>query len=242
MPLISVITAALNACDDLEWTVASVKHQTLTCEHIVVDGGSDDRTTDFLDSQGVKYVSEPDGGIADAMNKGIAMATGDYVIALHAGDRFLAVDSAALAARYLTHDMASFSVVAGDRVIEAGPLRLKTEFFMTVPHQGLFIKRELFETIGAYDTFYKIGMDYDFMIRAMRAGKELRWVNMPLTYMQPGGVSSSRSWPDVKQRITEFNHARMRHCTGTVQRLVLSAFWLAYLPFKYLRHVKPITR
>lgn len=234
MTLISVVTAAYNARDALEYTVASVKNQTLACEHIVIDGGSSDGTADFLATQPVKFVSEPDQGIADAMNKGIAMATGDYILALHAGDLFLDVDSAAAAARYLDQDMASFDVMAGKRVAKSGPFSLKTEFFMTVPHQGLFVRRLLFDEIGAYDTSYRIGMDYDFIIRAMRAGKAMRWVSMPLTYMDDTGISSRRDWPSIKARINEFHRARMAHAQSLPHRLALSAFWAAYLPYKRL--------
>lgn len=233
-PLISVVTATYNARNPLEFTVSSVKNQTLACEHIVVDGGSSDGTADFLATQPVKFVSEPDRGIADAMNKGIAMATGDYILALHAGDTFLDVDSAAQATAFLTHDMASFDVVAGNRIMPAGPFSLKTEFFMTVPHQGLFVRRELFNELGVYDPSYKIAMDYEFILRAMRAGKAMRWVRKPLTYMDDTGISSRKDWPTLRRRIAENHRAKMAHAQSLPHRLTLAAFWAAYLPFKYV--------
>jgi len=101
---ISVVTAALDALGPLRETVASVAVQDFAGrEHIVVDGGSSDGTRAWLAGQGpaVRWVSEPDDGIADALNKGVAMARGEYVLVLQAGDVLLGADRLRAAAARL---------------------------------------------------------------------------------------------------------------------------------------------
>ena len=89
---ISIITICFNAADDLKKTIKSVRGQVFNdYEYIVVDGGSKDATSEIIKSNAdviTKWVSEPDKGIYDAMNKGIKMATGDWVIMMNAGDVF----------------------------------------------------------------------------------------------------------------------------------------------------------
>ena len=117
-PLISVVTASFNALEGLQQTVASVAaQQDTSIEHVVVDGGSNDGSVDFLAKLGdrLRYVSEADNGIADALNKGIAMAKGEYILVLQAEDRFARRDSAAMAASYLD---GSAEIVAFEVVLE----------------------------------------------------------------------------------------------------------------------------
>ena len=96
-PLFSIITVCYNAAADLRRTIGSVDAQTFRrFEHIIIDGASTDDTPVVLQdsaSAGRKIVSEPDQGIYDAMNKGLGMASGDYLIFLNAGDRFHGSDS-----------------------------------------------------------------------------------------------------------------------------------------------------
>ena len=90
----SIITVVYNDLDNLKKTCRSVSRQTFDdYEHLIIDGGSDDGTLDFLKSfsasdSHVRFISEKDNGIYDAMNKAIAMAEGDYILFLNAGDRF----------------------------------------------------------------------------------------------------------------------------------------------------------
>src|SRR3954451_25350744 len=113
-PLLSIVTPCLNAASTLPQALDSVRSQGLgeAVEHVVVDGGSVDGTVDLLrDASGVKWVSEPDRGLSDAMNKGIALASGRYIGWLNADDFYLpgalhrvrrAVDPPAAAPLWLT--------------------------------------------------------------------------------------------------------------------------------------------
>ncbi len=177
-PLVTVVTAAFRALPALRRTVESVAAQSCRdVEHVVVDGGSDDGTSDYLASlgEGVRWLSEPDKGIADAMNKGLAMARGQYVLVLQAGDTFRDGESLASAVPHLDGaDMVNFDVLfvkpdGREEVLPARPISLATEFRLLNPHQGLFTHRRVFERIGAFDENVRMVMDYDHMLRAKHA-------------------------------------------------------------------------
>ena len=170
-PLISVVTAAFNALEGLRRTVESVAGQDFrSVEHVVVDGGSVDGTREYLESLGdtVRWISEPDDGIADALNKGIAMARGEYVLVLQAEDTFVDGGSLGRAATHLANsqDIVAFEVLldhgngSGDR-LKTRKLSVLTECKMTNPHQGLFCRRNLYQRIGVFDRTYRIAMDYE---------------------------------------------------------------------------------
>lgn len=237
-PLISVVTAAYNARDALEYTVASVMHQTLPCEHIVIDGGSSDGTAEFLSTVPVKFVSEPDNGIAHALNKGLAMATGEYVIVLQAGDIFRP-DSAEVAAPRLKTDLVSFNVLlvenGHERLRKARPFSALTRFKMTSPHQGLFVRRSLYERIGTFDETYRIAMDYEFLVRAMTNGASQTVVDEVIAAMPSGGISTQTDWPSVRTRLLEDRRLHLTHATG-IWPAVYATFWPLYLRFKESKH------
>ena len=95
MDKVTVVTVARNACDALRKTMASVMSQTYAdLEYIIVDGASSDGTLELLEhAKGIRWISEPDKGIYDAMNKGVAMSTGQWIIFMNAGDTFASDDA-----------------------------------------------------------------------------------------------------------------------------------------------------
>lgn len=245
-PLVSVVTAAFNARAGLQATVESVASQGFrSVEHIVIDGGSTDGTREYLESLGdaVRWVSEPDGGIADALNKGIAMARGEYVLVLQAEDTFRDEGSLGRAERYLDEgkDIVAFEVVLvrdGGRTERrrSHGLGIRTEFKMTNPHQGMFCRRDLFERIGAFDPSYRIAMDYEFLLRAKRNGVKLRAVSEVVSIMPATGVSTEVDWPAVEARLREDQRLQRQHSSGGAARLFTELFWFAYMPFKRIKH------
>jgi len=243
-PLVSVITASFNALDGLRETVESVAAQSFrSVEHIVVDGGSNDGTREYLESLGdrVRWISEPDKGIADALNKGVAMARGDYIFVLQAEDRFASTGSLARAAEFLEGiDVVSFDVAVerGGRLL---PYRShgfgeKLEWFAAVPHQGAFVARQVFERVGNFDATIKIGMDYDFFLRAKRAGVKCRIVPETLTYMPATGISARLDWPGLSVRLAENRRIQARHAHTLPRKLAQALFWPPYRVYKRLRH------
>ena len=114
-PLVSVVTATFNALPELKMTIPNIAGQDFrSVEHIIIDGGSSDGTAEYLAGLGgaVRWLSEPDGGIGDALNKGIAMARGEYVLVLQAEDRFCDPGSLRAAAAELAggEDIVAFEV------------------------------------------------------------------------------------------------------------------------------------
>lgn len=161
-PIITVITVVYNALEDLRPTVDSVMKQTAwpDLEYIIVDGGSTDGTADFLTTlpSSIRWVSEPDNGIYDAMNKGIRMAQGRGLLFLNAGDYFVG--------DVITSDIpvpGFLPVKYRHPVFGLKPVRLRSRR-MGLPncHQGIIFERSQ----GLlYDLQYRVCADYDFYLR-----------------------------------------------------------------------------
>ncbi|HYQ89458.1 MAG TPA: glycosyltransferase family 2 protein [Candidatus Binatia bacterium] len=205
-PTITVVTVCRNALPLLRSTVESVLEQsTSAIEYWIVDGGSTDGTRDYLASlsaSGVRWVSEPDRGIADAMNKGARLATGQWVAHLHAGDRYLpgALD-AILAASKGTADVLCGAILKDE---ERGEVRYRPEpsrlrMDMTVHHPATFTRREVFQEIGGFDERYPNAMDYDFFLRAFVRGKRFEVIPETLARMASGGQSERSLWKTYRE-------------------------------------------
>lgn len=234
----------MNALPGLKATAESLRVQTFRdFEHVVVDGGSSDGTPDWLAAQGggIRWISEPDEGIADALNKALAMAEGEYVLALHAEDTLVSPESLAEAASELDgSDIVSFDVLFstadGERLLRSRGLSPKLEFKTTIPHQGAFCRRDLFDRIGAYDSTFRIALDYEFFLRARRSGVSLKHVARPLARMPDTGVSSRLDWPSLRARFAEERRIHVKYGLGPM-RPVYMLYWPAYLAYRRLRSV-----
>ena len=187
-PKISVITVTYNAGKVLEATIQSVVFQTYrNVEYIIVDGNSKDNTLEIVDKYRDRIsqvISEPDKGLYDAMNKGIQLATGDYLCFLNAGDEFH--DNETL--QKIVHTLKGMElpdVIYGETAIvdEEGhflhmrrlstPQTLTWKSFkqgMLVCHQAFFARREL-AVQHPYDLKYRFSADFDWCIRIMKKAK-----------------------------------------------------------------------
>ena len=208
---ISIITVAYNSAATLEDTILSVLSQTYPdIEYIVVDGGSTDGTTVLLQQyesrfQGrLLWVSEKDNGIYDAMNKGIRMATGDVVGILNSDDYFTAPDVIARMVRAFADE--AVDAVYGDiHFIRDGepercvryyssrrfsPGRLRFGFMPA--HPSFYARRTVYERAGLYKTDYKIGSDYEMMVRLFCVHRiHAMYIPMDFVTMRTGGLSTS---------------------------------------------------
>ena len=239
----SIITISLNSEKDIEDAIVSVANQTYkNKEHIIIDGGSQDSTVDIIKkySEYLSYwASEPDSGIADAFNKGIEQATGDYVLFINSDD-FL-INNKALESIYNSiQDQADYYIfrvvsVYPDKTQKLMPNRnfgLSTYFKMGSCHQGHVISRRLFKKYGAYDNSFKIGMDYDFVLRVMSKRVESRSVDVPISCMGQAGISSRKDWVGLKRRFMDERRAHKKNCANGVLRAVYSLYWLVYLAYR----------
>lgn len=243
---ISIITITLNAERYLEQTIASVVNQTYSNrEYIIVDGGSTDGTLDIIkkyESEIDNWISEPDNGIADAMNKGIDLATGDYILFLHSDDYLVNSSALERASEYLgdRFDIFFFQVLhdinGQNQVSSNRSLGWLTNFKMGSCHQGQLCSRKLFQRIGKFDTSFKIDMDYDLILRAYRAGASCNSVNMPLAVMRLIGISSRTDWKSLRERFDEERRVHFKNCSTIWMRLLYIFYWMMYLPYRKSLH------
>lgn len=195
-PLISVVTVVYNGEKHLEQTILSVLEQDYdNVEYIIVDGGSTDGTWDIIQKyeDAIDYwVSEPDGGIYDAMNKGTALATGEYIAFLNADDWYPA-DSLKLVATAALEE--SVDYIFGDMDIydENGFVKKRKpmhyKYGTPFGHQAFFVKNDLAKKYP-FDTSFKIASDYDFMLTLIKGKCSYLQINKSLANFRMMGISS----------------------------------------------------
>jgi glycosyltransferase involved in cell wall biosynthesis len=244
---ITVVTATLNGLEELKPTIRNVQEQVgCIVEHIVIDGGSTDGTVDYLRQLGNSiefWQSESDTGIADAMNKGIAFARGDYVLVLHAGDHFIDPGALARALPFLTRrdDIVAFDIIlVGQsrqaRRLSSSRFSWRTRFKTPIKHQGAFCRRDLFHRIGLFDTSLRIAMDYEFFLRASLRNTSLRVVPEAISEMASTGVSSRTDWSSLRERFGEEKKIHLMHCPNLAMRGIYELYWPLYLTYRWLRN------
>lgn len=202
---ISIITVCYNSSATIEDTLKSVESQTYNdIEYIIIDGNSKDNTLDVVSKYKhivTQLVSESDKGLYDAMNKGVELATGDYVGILNSDDTFYEPETIVKVADFLAIN--PLDACIGDIVQHRNgniirkyssknwiPEKLKVGFMP--PHPSIFFKRELFKKFGLYQLGYKIAADYELIIRYfLKFGISYKYSGIITTSMAVGGESSS---------------------------------------------------
>lgn len=217
---ISIVTVCYNSDKTIEETFKSVKEQTFNnIEYIVIDGNSTDNTISIIKkySNIISYwKSEKDQGLYDAINKGISIATGDYVGILNSDDTFYRPSTIAEIASFLIKNP-NVDAIVGDIVQHNGrkiirkyssinwtPEKLKNGFMP--PHPSMFIKTELFRKFGNYTLGYKIAADYELIIRYfLKNNIDYKYSGIITTSMAVGGASSSglKSYNIITEEISK---------------------------------------
>jgi glycosyltransferase len=234
---ISVITAAYKSEATVGEAIASVAAQTHPdLEHLVIEGNSEDGTLDAIEHAShdrMRLISEPDNGIYDALNKGVKNATGDVIGFIHSDD-FLAHDGvlARIAAAFedpdveaVFSDLDYVSQADTSRVIRhwsTGAFHLRRLKYGWMPaHPTLYLRREVYERFGLYDTNFYISADYDFILRYFsQATGQSVYISEVLYKMRLGGVSN-RNLAKIRQKMTEDLLAIRRNRVGGVHTLAL---------------------
>lgn len=205
MKKISIVTVCLNAQETIEQTIQSVLNQTYgieNIEYIIVDGQSTDKTMQIIEKYKdyiSYYVSEPDQGIYDAMNKGIAAASKEIIGILNADDWY---DSNAIQNVMNCFKENDTDIVYGEvkrvekdetisTVRKADSLE-NTWYFMTIWHPAVFVKREVYQKLGTFSTDYKIAADYEFILRCYSNQMKFTYLNKELTYFRSAGISNTK--------------------------------------------------
>lgn len=227
---ISIVTASFNRVDTIAQALASVQGQTWPAvEHIVIDGASTDGTLAVIEAQRDRLavlVSEPDGGIYDALNKGFARASGDVVGLMHSDD-FYADDRVLARVAQAFADPAVDGVYGDlDYVAKADPSRIirrwrsgayqrsRLAHGWMPPHPTLFLRRAVIEQWGGFDTGFRIAADYDAMLRYLARGNiRLAYIPEVLVKMRVGG-ESNRSLSRILKKSREDYTALRRNEVG----------------------------
>lgn len=236
-PTFSIITITYNASHWIEQTILNVLSQSYpNIEYIVIDGGSTDGTVDTIKQyeSGIAYwVSEPDQGIYDAMNKGIQKATGDYVWFINAGDSLFTSDIVQRVAVLAQKRKRLPDILYGETNIvdEDGqslglrrlraPRKLSWKSFrmgMLVCHQSFILKRSL---APLYDLQYRYSADFDWCIRGMKQAKSICNTNLTLANFLDGGTSTTQRKASLRER-----YAIMCKYYGTFVTILLHG-WFA---------------
>jgi glycosyltransferase involved in cell wall biosynthesis len=201
--LVSIVTPCLNPGARLERCLASVAAQTHgEVEHIVVDAGSTDGTLEVLEAAGVTFVSEPDGGQTEAINKGFRLARGELLGWLNADDVLLPRTAETVVAAVQSDPAAGWAY--GDCIVEAGrrryvarpPSRLvrgTLDAGNVIAQPGAFVARSALERVGDLDESLTLAMDYDLWLRLLDAGVPAVYVREPLAVFEVHGDSKTGS-------------------------------------------------
>ena len=218
---ISIITITYNSAKTLPRALESVRSQKYDeIEHIIVDGASTDGTVELVKAyaaehqsglasskkgpggSSIRWISEPDSGIYDALNKGIRMATGDVIGFLHSDDVFYSPDSigqiaAAFADEKVDVVYGDLQYCHGDKVTRCwvsnsfNPCALK--YGWMPPHPTLYVRRKVYQEVGEYDAWFRISADYDMILRIFTAGYRSRYIPEVLVKMNTGGASNKNT-------------------------------------------------
>jgi len=190
-PLLSIITVVYNGVESIEKTISSVTSLSYeNIEYIIIDGASIDGTVDVIRRYDYLidcWISEEDDGIYDAMNKGIALSTGDYLWFVNSGDVALTVP---VSLNYYSDNNGMTLISCPVRLMkESGSIKYYGNF--TPPHQGLLYSRIIFERLGGYDTKYKLISDRVYYDRIRKYDVSIVKEDNVICCFDMSGISSS---------------------------------------------------
>jgi glycosyltransferase involved in cell wall biosynthesis len=247
---VSIITVCFNSEKTIERTILSVLNQSYkNIEYIIIDGGSKDKTIDIIKSNANKFsknliwISEPDKGIYDAINKGIILASGELIGLLNSDDIFFnnfVIEDIVKFHKFHNIDASIGNVVQIDsrnKVIRGYsskswmPGKLKIGFMP--PHPSIFIRRDLFSKLGMYKIDFRIAGDYELIIRFFLIHNIIwKYSNITTTSMLIGGVSSSwlKSYNIVTDEISKAFKINSVKCFKLILRLRI--LWKVFELFK----------
>lgn len=254
LPRITVITPSLNSAETIERTLRSVSEQDYPdIEHLVIDGGSTDGTLDILRrTEGIRFVSEPDKGLSDAVNKGIRMATGEAIGWLNADDIYLPGALQKVGRAFATNPDREWVtgrcpiIDAGDREIRHFVTWYKT-FFLRRYSLGLylaqnfvctpatFVRTKAFTEVGFFDQRYRFSMDYDVFLRLAHRGPPVVIDDNLACFRMVTGTLSMDNFgdqfvehADVARRHGE-GHALAVGANAVISRLIVAVYRLLEL-------------
>ena len=244
-PLFSIITVVYNGEETLEETIQSVLAQSYAnVEYIIIDGASTDGTVDIIKKYEDKityWVSEADKGIYDAMNKGVLSSKGEIVGIVNADDT-LYPDTLKNVQELISlydldytygsiHLMDEKSVIVGEtNPINKEEISDRKYIDMPFPHPSLFVKREVYEKIGLFNTAFKLSSDYDFVLRVLEADfKGLALSSHTGKFRSGGGSGGIETFIDTKNVLLTHNVSKVL-VYKNMYVSILKVFLMRYFP------------
>ncbi|MBC7744425.1 MAG: glycosyltransferase [Flavobacterium sp.] len=242
-PKLSVITVVYNNVRDIKRTMLSVLSQTyLNIEYIIIDGGSTDGTLQIIENykqQLSHLVTEKDKGIYFAMNRGLAIASGDYVLFMNSGDEIHSLDTV----EKIFSNKAEADIYYGETEMfdqqwkslgkrrHSAPQRFNWRSFqygMNVSHQSIYIRRSI--TVP-FDTGFRLSADIDWIIEAARKARRIVNTKMYVAKYMVGGISKAKHRQSLIERFRIFN----KHY-GLIPNLINHVVIALKLGIYYIRH------
>ena len=238
---ISIIISVLNGSKNIENVVKSILNQSYkNIELVIIDGGSTDKTVQIIksfNSPKIKCISESDKGISDAFNKGVKLATGDYINFQGDGDGF--INSSSISDLVSNLDLKDRPIVCGNiqRIDINGSLLYKTRinrsfdkksllFKMSLPHQGLFIPKEFFVKHGEFDLNNQYCMDYELLLRAFHDFPKVITKDLVVSNWRADGLGEGKTLEILK----EYHKIKLKNKVASKPLLVVIHI---YSIFKY---------
>ncbi|MDI5890281.1 glycosyltransferase family 2 protein [Halomonas rhizosphaerae] len=241
-PLISVVTVVFNGEKFLEETILSVINQEyINVEYIIIDGGSTDGCLDIIRKyqHAIDYwVSEADGGIYDAMNKGIRLCRGEIIGIINSGDHYTENCFSAIK-KYFSSD---FDVLTGALYKYSSDLRVgfiaKSNSeniddvlkYMPISHPATFVTQEAYKKHGLFDDYYKICGDNELIARLYKAGCKFKFLDDILAVMRTGGVSEQMG--TILLMAKEHYHLRKDNEFPIFNNLMITLYYILAKSFK----------
>lgn len=219
---ISIITVCFNSELFISSAINSVLYQDyFNVEYIIVDGASNDSTISIVNTysdQIARFITEPDNGIYDAMNKGLALASGDVICILNSDDFYPRVDVISQVVQEFKANPTSLIVLGNIDFVRPADLSKPVRFYSSFgfapwkmrfgfmpAHPAAFVKRSAFQRVGNYKLGYKIGADFEWFVRALVVHRlPYIKINQTLVRMREGGVSTSgfkSYWVSSKEQL-----------------------------------------
>lgn len=230
-PKISIVTIAFNSSKTIEKTIKSVLSQDyVNKEYIIIDGDSTDGTQTIVNKYSSEidvFLSENDSGRSDAFNKGIKLATGDIIVLLNSDDYLLPNVLSKVAEKYdeETDIFCGNLILWNEKTnykcrIKPSIKFPKTPFFCRPVHQGLFIKKQLYENLNGYDIHIIYAMDLDFLIRATSAEAKFKYMNIDVAVFRLGGATSD----NILKKRKEYIYIIKKNGGNTLQAYIFYVF------------------
>jgi glycosyltransferase involved in cell wall biosynthesis len=242
-PLVSIITPTYNSAATLADTLRAVAEQSYrSVEHLIMDGGSTDTTADIVSGfpHVSRFISEPDRGLYDAMNKGIRIASGEILGILNSDDFYAGTDIIEKVVELFRDpeimavygDLQYVDAVNTDKVVrcwKAGEYNKRQFFYGWMPpHPSFFVRRQLYSNYGVFDTSFRYAADYELMLRfLLRYGAKAAYLPEVVVKMRTGGHSNA-SWRNRWRANREDRRA------WTVNGLIPYFFTIPLKPFRKL--------